>query len=1119
MRLTRLELKGFKSFRDKTVLEFPDKYMGVVGPNGSGKSNITEAICFVLGKSRGLRAANLQELIFNGGVGGQPASKAVVALTLTDADGARHKISRIVDTQGNSIYKLNDKKTTRQRIIELVGDSEYNIILQDDITKVVEMKPRDRRKIIDDLCGIGEYDDKKEKALRELEKVEERISQTHIILGEKRGYLNELRKERDEAMRYVNVRDELRSCRATLLNKEIQSMERRSEKIDEESENIKKGKEDSLAKIAEAKEGVRENNSRMKEINSDILKLEEEKRGTKITEVRGEILRYEDRSSMLEDQLTVLEREESEHKGRLDSLNAEEREARTRLGEYGVREKTLEKQVESEAEKAVDPALETEFDQVKNTIYETRSNVKALREVNGRREQELKELENERGGLEGRIKDLVTEEQNKIREVERLRKEYDKSLQDFKKFEDNYSSANAAAEIQERLEEQRILLSRRQSELETMMRASGGLHQAVKAVMGLKKVIPGIHGPVFQLGEVSDKRYNLPLQVAAGGRMQYVVVSKVDDAAKCMDYLRKKKIGRCTFLPLDKLKPRTSGKLPKQAIGFARDFIGSSGKFSKVFEYVFGDTILVKDIKTAKEIGVGSWRMVTLDGDLLETSGAMTGGHMPEKYEITFSNVDEVEAEIKVLESSVESLKRKYEERLGERKKLDSTLMTLRERLRKSKEELDNLNFEKNLVTERRTSLRDLLNKVVDEISGVEEEVQKNKVEATKLEKALNAGEKKLKNLAEKRGGKEATKLDGLKDELRDLEVEKTKLEEKLAFTSQQGKEIRSRLDDISTQKQKLQVEVKALAGKVRELESGLENMEKARDTVGGEIENLVAEREKIEQEIERLSATIGEVEHGMEGVTEKLNEYVIEKTKIVTRLEDLYREYGKYEGVELLDKSVNDLTDLAEKLEGMLTEFGSVNMRSIETYDVIKKEYDDIMEKLETLKSERQSIFDFMDKIESKKRVTFMEAFDKVKESFERIFAELSDGKGTLILDNPMNISESGLNINASPGGKKLMSLDAMSGGEKVLTSSAFLLALQQYKPSYFYIVDELDAALDKRNSVRLAEMLANSTSQFLMVTHNNQMLKYMDSAIGVSMVQGVSQIVGVRFNGEEAG
>jgi len=1117
MRLTRLELKGFKSFKDKTVLEFPDKFTGIVGPNGSGKSNITEAICFVLGKSRGLRAANLQELIFNGGLAGEPSNKAVVAITLKDDKGVPHRITRVVDRMGNSLYKLNDKKITRQQIMDLVGDSEYNIILQDDITKVVEMKSKDRRKIIDDLCGIGVYDEKRDKALRELEKVEERISQTHIILGEKQGYMHSLRKERDEALKYTKARDDLRSARATLLSKEIVSFERRGEKVDELVGEITKGRQEALGRIAGAKSDIQKKNERLRQISSELIRLEDEKKGTKITEVRGEILRHEDKIALLSKQNEALEAEETDKKQKASVLLAQKRQFEGSHTECDARHSSIVKEIEYESSKPVDAALETEIDHVKNTIYEARSRIKALVDHNAKRRSEKGALETERDGLEEKMKAGASEEANGLKEVEKCEMEYNKYSEDYKRFETEYSQANEEINsTRQRLEEQRITFTQKESELQTVLRASGGMQQAVRTVLSLKKVIPGIFGAVMQLGEVKDERYATALRIAAGNRTQYVVVASVGDASKCIDYLREKKVGRCTFLPLDKINIKPKDKAPSESLGFARDYLSYSEKFAKVFEYVFQDTIIVKDIEAAKRIGIGEWRMITLDGDLLELSGAITGGHVGDRAEITFNNIDDLEKEIVALQSGVRSLEAEYGEKVAARKRLDQTLMLLKERLRAGRESLDGARLKDNISSERRARLRESLDRVVQYVLNIDKDVQENSLESTNLEKSAGAEEKKLRELAERRGQGKNTKLDSLKDTLRDLEVQKTRLAEQINSINREQETLKARMAEIAAVKDGIAAEVGGLQEKIRHLRSELGSLERAHESVGGEINKLIAERGQVEVDLTNISAKIGETERGMEGAAAQLQEYTIEKAKISTRLEDLRREYSKYEGVGFMDKSVKDLEDMAVKLEQDLTAFGSVNLRSIETFEVIKKEFDEITAKLETLKKERQSIFDFMDKIESKKRDVFMEAFDKVKANFERIYAQLADGRGTLTLDNPMNISESGLIISASPGGKRVMSLDAMSGGEKVLTSSAFLLALQQYKPAYFYVVDELDAALDKRNSVRLAQLLAANTSQFLMVTHNNNMLQYMDSAIGVSMIKGASQIVGVRFGGE---
>ncbi|MFH1402707.1 MAG: chromosome segregation protein SMC [Candidatus Altiarchaeota archaeon] len=1117
MRLTKLELKGFKSFRDKTTLEFPDKFMGIVGPNGSGKSNITEAICFVLGKSRGLRAANLQELIFNGGISGKASDKAVVSLTLKDNEGRRHKIARMVDREGHSVYKLNDSRVTRGRIIDLIGDNEYNIILQDDVTKVIDMKPKERRTIIDDLCGIAEYDEKRDKSLNELKKVEERISETHIILGEKQGYMKELEKERNEALKYKDTREILNQCKASLLYKEIQSLNRRLERIDGETSGMKAEREDGLRRIGESKTGISEKNRRLKEISEQLVRMEEDRSGNKITETRGEINRRQDRKSLLEERLESIASELKERKERKKSLDVGIRECSASISELSSKAGKLLDDIKREEESMGDGLVLTEVDEARNKVFDYRSRLQTFSELKDRASAELAELVDERKDFESRLGEYSTLEQGMVKELEKKQREYDKLSGDRKKYEEEYSRINDSMDcLRYKMEASRIKLSEKDSELKTIERTSGGLRGAVKAVMGLKKVLPGIHGSVSQLGTVSDSKYQLPMQVAAGGRMQYVVVDTVETAAKCIDYLRKKQVGRATFLPLDKLKPRTADKPPSKSLGFARDFMNCDKKYNKVFDYIFADTVLVKDINAARTVGVGEWRMVTLDGDLLELSGAMTGGFIKDRPEVSFSNIEEIEKEIESLKKQIVSLEDEYEETRISADKMKSLMEKQSGMVSKAKEELDQSRLTAQSNTEKKNVIQERLRQLSGKISSIKTAISDNELKSTELKKTLSLSEKELGRIVEERGTIDRTMYDKLKDEYSELKVEESRMSEKLNSFNSQSEENDREITGLSASHDTVSQEIGALSSEIRGYEERLEELMKKSSLIGGEIDAIIQERSTIEEEIVQFGEAIGETERRLEVINAQLNDYVIEKTRIDTRLEDLNREYGKYEGVEVLDKSIKDLEDLAEKMQQELLGFGSVNMRAIETYDVVRTEFEEISGKLQTLRDERQSIFDFMEKIEAKKKATFMEAFDKVKENFERIFADLSEGKGTLVLDNPMVVSESGLIIKASPGGKRVMSLDAMSGGEKVLTSAAFLLAVQQYKPSYFYVVDELDAALDKRNSIRLADMLHSSNSQFLMVTHNNSMLRYMDSALGVSMQDGVSHIVGVRFSSE---
>ena len=1113
MRLSRLELKGFKSFRDKTVLKFPHRLMGVIGPNGSGKSNITEAICFVLGKSRGLRAANLQELIYNGAISDPPAKKAVVSLTLEEDEGRKHNIMRIVEADGTSIYKLNGKRSTRSKILEVVGDSEYNILLQDDVTKAVEMKPKDRRRVIDGLCGIGAYDEKRDKAIRELEKVQERIKDTSIILGTKAGHLTNLRSERDEALDFQKTRQNLSRTRASLIDKDLTTLLGRDEKL-RAMVSQKEGEiSEAAGNIREFERQISEASSQKDEIDRQILELEKERGGAQIAQMKGELLRLSDRISYLSDQIAKSESEYEKTKTMSKSLKNQFESLKKTESELEIRRKTQLKQIESQQKKASDPALEEEFQKLKESIYQTRSELGALQQLVESQKKETLSLETERKNLESRMREGLNSDSSKRLERASISLKQEKSQLAI--MEREYEDLNKKIiSAQKSINSGQIALERKKTELSAALRASGGLQKAVREVIGLKKVIPGIHGPVMQLGTITEESYASAINEASRGRMQNIAVSTVDDAARCIEHLRKKKVGRCTFLPLDKLNPRISAKAPEQSLGFARDYIKTSKRFKKVFEYVFGDTIVVRDINNAKAIGIGRHRMVTLDGDLMEVSGAMSGGFKSHGADINFSNVDEFEKEIASLTSSLLSLENEHEALIQELAQKEGAINSIRQRADNLQKETDSAKLDQGIESERRSSLRENLNRTVESISRIGAQIQKANVESNLLKKREASLSKKLAEIDSKRDPEAGARLDRLRQDMSAVEVEMARCcqakesvvsrmdeaDARMVELSQVIKQADSQLDDMRRQKSSME---SSLAGIERDFSELDENLEKARQS-----------RESIEESLFEASRKKAEAAGAIDSFKEKISESRIELARVGENIESLKKAFREFEGIELFDMSRKDLESQAQKLEERMKGFDTVNLKAVEAYDEVEKEINDIQEKLDTLKRERDSINDFMEKIEAKKRKTFNEAFEKVKSNFETIFRDLSDGRGTLIIDDPLNISEAGLIIKASPGGKKLMSLEQMSGGEKVLTSTAFLLAIQQYKPAFFYVVDELDAALDHRNSIRLAQMLKDSSSQFLMVTHNYNMIRYLNSAIGVTMVNGVSTVLTKSFD-----
>jgi chromosome segregation protein len=384
-----------------------------------------------------------------------------------------------------------------------------------------------------------------------------------------------------------------------------------------------------------------------------------------------------------------------------------------------------------------------------------------------------------------------------------------------------------------------------------------------------------------------------------------------------------------------------------------------------------------------------------------------------------------------------------------------------------------------------------------------------------KLSRDIEVEEKRIEKVQKNAPKIDMSALDAIRNEKDNKEIEKNTLEERKRNNTTILTELAADIEKLEKEKSEFEEGVKSAKEQIAKFEGELKVLEKENEKLIREIEKLIDSRRKIEEAITKIEKESAQLSFDISRFNEEIGKYEVEKARIETELSGFRKQYEQYAGVEVFtDKDLAEVRKLAHDLERKINSLGNVNMRAIESFEALKKEIDEVNVKLETLKTERQSIFDFMAAVEQKKMETFMKAFEVVRTNFEKIYHELASGEGTLILDNPRDISESGLLITASPKGKKLMNIDLMSGGEKTLTTSAFLLAIQRYKPSHFYMVDELDAALDRENSARLAEMLSKSTeAQFLLITHNEALMKYAQAVIGISMVGGVSQIVGVKL------
>lgn len=801
-RLDRITMQGFKSFAGRITIPFPSGFNVICGPNGSGKSNVIDALTFVLGTSsaRSIRAQKLQNLIFNGGAGRKPAEFCEVSLYLENSDKkipvdeSEIKITRKVTRSGISVYKLNGRNVTRNRIVDLIANAGlspdgYNIIMQGDVTNIIEMSPQERRQTIDEVAGIREFDEKREKSSRELERVELRVRESMIIAAEKQKFVQRLKAEKENAEKYAMLNGKLRTHRASLLEKKIRDAGEKKEAIEKE---------------------IRENSA-----------LFDEKSG----------------------------------------LFAETEK------EIEAREKFVKK-IDAE-------------------IMQKTKNIDVLRKVDSINTEIL------------RRRDMIDLKQREMAHLKEI--------------------------------------------------SSPERNIAVKEILSLN--MDGVYSTVESIVSC-PKHLAVAAEVAIGRHAKDIVVDGEETATSCIKRLKQKRLGRCRFLPLDRMRrhERKEYHGKEKITGYAIDLVRFDKKFLPAIEYVLGSTIIVDNIDTAKRIR--GFRIVTLDGDMVETSGAMIGGF----------------------------------------------------------------------------------------------------------------------------------------------------------YKKMQGKEFAGRISSLHGECEKLGEEIENL-----QEELGKYRVEKEDEEPG----RLREQKEEADRETEALRKKWKEVFEGKMLLQNAISRLKIDVARLEASLDSLRLEMEEFRDVKDFEKGSVD--ELQEKVRHYIVEInrlGPVNMKAVDEFRTINVEFEELKKSLDKLLEEKAAIENVVKDVEQKRFGRFMETFREISGNFSAIYYDMTEGSGTLKLEEENNI-DSGLVIEANPSGKKVLNLDSMSGGEKTLTSLSFLFAIMQHYSAPFYVLDEIDAALDKANTKRIADLIKKYSKnvQFIVISHNDLTVAEGDRVFGVSMENGISRVFGIEL------
>ncbi len=1111
--ISRLKLRNFKSFKAADV-RLPKTFICFAGPNGSGKSNLCDAIRFVMGEIslRSLRARKVKDLIHS------DSKSAEVTISFDgDGNGSGYEVKRAIREDGKILYRLDGKKVTRTAILEAIkkynlDSSGRNTIAQGEVQRIINMNGKERRVIIDSVAGITDFEDKKKEAMGELETVETRIKDANLVLGERRAFLNDLKNEKETALRYLESKKTLTNAKATLLRNELKRLEKELGDVAALEEKINFNRTAREHDIAELDARVKEVDAQRTEASREIqAKQKTNALIRKVEELRANCATkaqlIEDREAQSAKNAaegeTLAKELAGEQQGlealrkELEALRAELKAAETKLGAHGG---PAENEAVAKARSALE-RQEAELAQARERLIALTSEISSKNEIIGAKKAEEKSI-----SVPGLEEGAVADETKKLRaDAAKLAAEIDASFAKTK--ETNAAIADIDRQMLELREKTAIFKVRSSPQL---------ANPALSFIADLKQKDKGIHGTVADLISF-DAKYASAVEAAAGSRLLYVVVDSVDTATSVIEKLKKAKAGRATFIPLDTVRTPAP---PKS--GSAQPVIGVIDfpeQVRRAAEYVFAETLLVDDVAEARKLGIGSARMVTLEGEIFERSGVISGGRS-ESGILSGNQLRKLEKELADAKAQKETL---FQELYSIREHESSV------RAEKSQIELriKTIEMEMRMVDDRRKESAHLLKRkeqLNDELASLDEALRAATAEREKLTAAVAEKDKSAVALREQLRVAE----EGAKKHMEESGRKRTDLASSVsslrATIEGKMKEIELRRKDCTAREERvkqLEKDGKALVHSIsetrRQLNTSHEELTKLESEISSaskDIEKLFERMKSYEDEFKALGQKLGEKRGEIDKLNKDLNQLTIKKTTATTHFDDIKAESVNYQDAQMLEVKKDELNRMVNESERTLAELGNVNMAAIEMYDRKKQEIEEAEERIARLDIERQAIMSMIAEIEEHKKEAFFETFQAVSDNFSGMFKHINIGDGHLYLDKPATPFESGLFIKIRRNNREY-ALDALSGGEKTLVALMFIFALQFFKPAPFYILDEVDAALDRPNSKNLADLISRMTgdSQFIVVSHNDTVMSSADSVIGVAKVGVASKLVGIKL------
>ena len=1173
MYLKQIEVENFKSFGKKLTIPMLNGFTAVTGPNGSGKSNISDAILFVLGpkSSKALRAGKLTDLIFNGGSTKSPANYTRVSLVFDNADRTiplnedMVKLTRYVKLSDagegyNSYFYVNDRKSTLAEFDYLLASARisaegYNLVQQGDVTRIVEMSSLERRKVLDEISGIAKFDEEIARAEGQRLSAQDNIERISIILGELDKQIRQLEQERGAALKYLEMRDRLALAKARLAHKRREGAEAEIKSIGEQIGSYSKDIEALKLHRSELEAQVRsiEDLYQRKEMElqakggAEFLELKERMDVLRIEVARAADLKErstdqasevkEGLAALLEEHKTLLKERDAQQaalasaserlkalEDKVKGLQRDEAKLKGELSSYDSELSTLERAI-----KERDQRIRERADALHAKVLEKERLERLAEDLRA----ELETLRQEQEAAEFEVKDLDW----RVKELGKQGKDASGSLRSLQEqFHAKKNRESQLARMANELEQAVRNLTREYNHLraeeEAAANVAKGYTRAVRAVLEARDrgEMKGIHGTIAELANV-DPKYEVALNVAAGGRMQSIVVDDDEVASTAITFLKRGDLGRATFLPLNKMldgKPRGKALLAeKEAEGFAIDLIDFDPKYRAAFWYVFGDTVVVNTLQEARRL-MGGVRLVTVGGELIEASGAMVGGTV-EGSKVRFGagrgKADEVAEELRKATEQADKVAMELTAVRQEVADLEAKIHELGGADRGKGIELEGL--QRQLTEQRARSKR-----VAETLATKQAEREGAIAQAAEVGLAVTKLEEGLAKLREEREASSKRLLEiapaELSQRLREIQSSVVQASQELAEGRAAHEAIRLQVTELERRlnetagleaqyrERGVQLEAQGRAAMEREtkLKVELAALKRIEDSMGKEMTALREEKERLVEQKGKAQAEREKVMVRLETANDFLIGLGTKKALAEERLKEIAQEISQTSLVVSYPlPSMDDIRSEMTLCENALSGMGAVNLRAIEDYDEKKARHAELRAETKRLEDQRDQLMALTDQLNERKKVNLLKVFEAVNANFRKVYAELSGGgEAELLLEAPQDPFQGGLVIKARPRNGKVLRLEALSGGEKSLTALAFIFALQEWQPSPFYLLDEVDMFLDAVNAEMVASRVKKSsaTAQFVQISLRKVTLNKADHIIGVTkQAGGTSSII----------